>query len=430
MLLLYKTLTFLSSPLLVLLLHWRVFKRKEDKLRLYERQGKASLTRPRGRLVWIHAASVGEAQSALILIQKLSKTNNDLNFLVTSGTKTSAALMAKRLPDHAIHQYYPLDHPTWVRGFLSHWKPNLVLWMESEIWPNMLLTLKEQKIPAFLINARLSSNSFKRWSYFKKTAERILSTFAVILAQTKTDKERFNKLGSDNVNVTDNLKYSAATLPYEDTELKSLQTVIGNRPLWLYASTHDGEEIMAARIHEELKDIYPDVLTIIVPRHPERREEINKQIKVLGLKATLRSENHKKPDKNTDIYIADTLGELGLFYALSEIAVIGRSFSHDGGGGHNPIEAAQLACAVITGPHIQYQTQLFSDMFNANAAIQVFSEQELFECIKLYLSDNQAKDMAIKNAHKFAKEKENIIFKVLDYIEPYIQNMDKKRNEF
>lgn len=420
MLLFYKIITYLSSPFLVLLLRSRLSKGKEDGLRLYERQGQASLARPNGFLIWLHAASVGEAQSALILIEKLSAQNSSLHFLVTSGTKTSAALMAQRLPDNAVHQYYPLDHPSWIQKFLTHWNPDLVLWMESELWPNMLLALKKNKTPAFLINARLSQKSFSRWSYFRSSAFKILSSFTSILAQTKTDKDRFEKLGVDNVHVTDNLKYCAAPLPFDLGELNKLKTAMGHRPVWLFASTHDGEETLVARIHTSLKEIYPNLLTIIVPRHPERRDEISNQLNVMGLNVILRGDVKNLPNKTTDIYVADTLGELGLFYSLTDIAVIGRSFSHDGGGGHNPIEAAQLDCAVITGPNIQYQTQLFDDMFKMNAAKQVQTEEELQGMLKLYLSDKNAKNEAIQNAALFAKSKDNIIVDVLDHITPYL----------
>ncbi len=419
MLLLYKYLTYLSGPLLHLLLRYRAWKGKEDLSRLNERFGQPKSPRPDGALIWVHAASVGEAQSALILINKLSQGNAALKFLVTSGTKTSADLMAKRLPKNAQHQYYPLDHAHWVQRFLNHWKPDLALWMESELWPNMLQGLKAKNIPAILVNARLSERSFKRWSFFKSSAHKMLSSFTMILAQTETDKTRFNKLGLHSVPVTDNLKYSAAPLPFDSHALQSLKTAIGLRPTWLYASTHEGEETLAARVHMDLATIYPDLLTIIVPRHPERRADIEKQLHVMGIKTTLRGTDKNLPDDKTEIYVADTLGELGLFYSLSDIAMIGRSFSNDGGGGHNPIEAAQLNCAVLTGPNIQYQTQLFDDMFAANAATQTHTEKELYERLKHYFNSENNLQYAKQSALNFAQSKDDIVSNVIQHIQPY-----------
>lgn len=420
MLLFYKIITSLSGPFLHLLLKWREWNGKEDSARLNERRGIASRVRPEGDLIWIHAASVGEAQSALILIEKLSLHNPDMHFLVTSGTKTSATLMANRLLHNAFHQYVPLDHPKWVERFINHWSPNLVLWMESELWPNMLLTLNNKNIPAILLNARLSDRSFKRWSYLKTSAAKILNAFNVILCQTEKDQHRFQTLGAQDVHITDNLKYSAAPLPVNDIDLNNLTKAIKSRPTWLYASTHDGEEELAARLHSELTETIPDLLTIIVPRHPERRDHIVTTLETMGLTVTSRGGDKIMPTPKTDIYVADTLGELGLFYSLSPIAMIGRSFSRDGGGGHNPIEAAQLSCAVLTGPNVQYQTQLFEDMLAHNAVKQVQNEEELLQQLKLYLEDTNALQKAIENAQKFAESKANIIDNVMSRIVQFL----------
>ena len=425
MLLLYKAITYLSSPLLSLLLLWRKTKSKEHPQRLYERQGSPSLARPNAPLIWIHAASVGEAQSALIMIETISATQPDIEFLVTSGTVTSSALMAKRLPYNAVHQFMPLDHPNWVNHFLNHWQPDLVLWMESELWPNMLGAIKEREIPAALLNARMSDRSFKRWRLLKSSARTLLSTFDVILTQTDLDKERFDILGAEKVIVSDNLKYSAATLPCDADDLAALQKSIGERPVWLYASTHNGEETLAARVHTDLAELYPDLLTILVPRHPERRDSIENTLHTMGLKTQLRGEQSTLPNSETEIYIADTLGELGLFYTLSPIAMIGRSFSNDGGGGHNPIEAAQLNCAVLTGPHVQNQTQLFNEMLAAKAAQQVISEQELLDHLKIYLNDKDALNAAIHDATTFAQSKNNIIHNVMGNIQTFLPSKNK-----
>ncbi len=428
MLVFYKVITMLSAPLLALLLKRRVLRGKEDPTRLNERRGIASRPSPKGSLIWIHAASVGEAQSALILIDKISKIKPDTHFLVTSGTLTSASLMAKRLPAKAIHQFYPLDHPLWIGRFLDYWQPDIALWMESELWPNMLLAIKNRNIPAVLINARLSENSFKRWKYLAGTANKILQTFALIMTQTNLDAVRYETLGAKNVITTDNLKYSAAPLPHDSDDLETLQTAIKNRPVWLYASTHDGEETLACDIHLALKKQHKDLLTIIVPRHPERREEILQGCKNAELNIVLRGNNKNLPTQGTDIYIADTLGELGLFYRLCSISMIGRSFSNDGGGGHNPIEAAQLDCAVLTGANVQYQTQLFNEMLSANAVWQAQTKEELQTALATLLSSPEEQGKLKLAAKKYANEKEHIIDTVMENLTPLLGTKKQEAN--
>lgn len=419
----YKKITAKSDALLNKLLNFRLSKGKESQTRLNERKGEATLPRPDGLLIWLHAASVGETQSTLILIDTLSKEMPQAKFMVTSGTITSAELMAKRLPSTAFHQFYPLDHPAWVEKFLYHWQPNLILWMESELWPNMLMAIQQQNIPAVLVNARLSDKSFKIWNIFSRTAQKLLSTFSLILTQTQNDEMRFKKLRAQKVFTTDNIKYSAAPLPYQESELADLQTVLNNRPTWVYASTHDGEELLACKLHASLVQRHPDLLTIIVPRHPERRDEIKKICNIMKLQTIFRGEEKKLPHDNTNIYVVDTLGELGLFYKLSPIAMIGRSFSNDGGGGHNPIEAAQMGCAVLTGPNVQFQSELFREMFAKNAAHQMNDKTELLNALRTLLEDEKILKESIELALKFASNKTNVIHIVMEQLEPILMSL-------
>ncbi len=400
---------------------------KEDPERLEERMGTPGIERPNGALVWFHAASVGESQSTLILIEALLQQNSALNILVTTGTVSSAELMAKRLPKNVLHQYYPLDHPKWVAQFLDHWQPSLALWMESEIWPNMLKATKQRNIPAAIINARLSARSFKRWKLAAGDTETLLNVFSVCLAQTEEDAAFFKDLGAQNVTISGNLKYSAAPLPYDEKDLKTLQSAVKDRPLWLYASTHDGEEEMACRLHKHLQKKVPDLLTIIVPRHPERREEISKACDKYGLKTGLRTANKKLPGDDDNIYIADTMGELGLFYRLSPVACIGRSFSNDGGGGHNPIEAAQLDCAVLHGPNIQNLAQIYEDFDKAGAALLLKSEQDFQSRLERLMSDSDGLDALQNKAHRFAQDKAEILDIVMKTLEPLLQDLNKER---
>lgn len=420
MLSIYKSVTSYSRPLLHALLQKRVYAGKEDESRLGERRGKASLPRPDGKLFWVHAASVGEAQSALILIHALLEQNKDLHILLTTGTKTSAQLMAQKLPKRAIHQFYPLDHSYWVSRFLDHWSPDAVFWMESELWPNMLMDIQSRNIPTALVNGRLSPRSFKRWSMFKKSIAEILKTFDLVLTQTEQEQHYYTELGATKVLTTDNLKYSASPLGYDEADYNALKKAIGNRPFWLYASTHKGEEQLACDIHTELKKDMPNLLTIVVPRHPERGPEISDICEANELDGVLRRQIKRLPDIDTDIYIANTLGELGLFYSLSPIACIGRSFSDDGGGGHNPIEAAQLNCAVLHGPNVQNLSDIFDEMDSAGAALKIEKKDDFAPLLKDLLSTSEKQDELQRRGFDFAAAKTRVIDTVMKEIQPLL----------
>lgn len=416
----YSLLTLRSESFLNQLLKNRLSRGKEDGNRIDERKGFAGIKRPEGTLIWLHAASVGEAQSAMILIHSLLKQFDDIHILVTTGTKTSAKRMQDALPERAFHQYIPLDHPLWVQRFLDHWNPDSVFWMESELWPNMLLDLKKRNIPSVLVNARLSQKSFIRWSLFKNTIRSILSAFSLILAQSKNDADNFEKLGAKNVIACGNIKYSAAPLSHDENTLQSLNAVIGNRPVVAYASTHDNEEEIAADIHDILENTFPNLLTVIIPRHPERGQTILEDLESQHHGTVLRGEKHALPDDKTRIYIANTLGEMGLFYRLADIVYVGRSLSKDGGGGHNPLEPAQLNCAVIHGCYIQNLQDIYHDMQSSNACIQVQNHDELLQKIEWLLSNPTAKDGFIQRAHSFASAKSHVIDTVLEHALPKI----------
>lgn len=421
MLALYKILTTLSSPFLGALLSSRLKKGKEDSARVEERKGITQKQRPEGPLAWVHAASVGEAQSALILINTLLEQNKELHILVTTGTVTSSEIMAQKLPERAFHQFYPLDHPSWVKKFLDHWTPDLALWMESELWPNMLLEVQKRNIPAVLTNARLSDASFKTWSRFKGSAKKLLNSFSLILTQTAKDEERFKSLCDQKTLTTGNLKFSAAPLAVANDDLKTVQKKISKRPLWVFASTHKGEEEMACRIHDVLKNNLPDVLTVIVPRHPERRDDILENCKTYDLEMTFRGTNKNLPEKKTDIYVADTLGELGLFYTVAPIACIGRSFSDDGGGGHNPIEAAQLGAAVLYGPNVQYQQEIYDEMDGAKAALRMPDEHRMADTLHKLMTDEDRLKNQQDVGLEYAQNKVAVIDRVMEALDPILK---------
>lgn len=417
---LYRILFHLTAPFLKRYLQGRVEKGKEDPKRLSERYGESSRPRPEGELIWFHAASVGESVSILTLIELLLNSNDNLHILVTTGTVTSAELLGTRLPDRAFHQYLPLDHPKWVKRFLDHWRPQVVIFTESEFWPSLINEIKKRHIPCGLLNARLSKKSLKQWSRMPGVAKNIVGTFDVILAQSQEDVEAFRQLGSAQVVLAGNIKYCSSALPFKPDELKRIKKVVGKRPVWLYASTHDGEEQIACRIHMDLVKKHPNLLSIIVPRHPQRREQIIQNCLEYDVQMQFRGEERELPTKNCDVYVADTLGELGLFYRLVDIAVIGRSLSLDGGGGHNPIEAGQLDCAVISGAHIQYQQQLFANFIEHQAVEIVADEQELCAAIDHHLSDREFLKQRIEASKQVSVAQGSLMIKVLRELEPLL----------
>ncbi len=416
----YTYITSKAEPLFVKILEKRLKKGKESSQRWKEKMGVSSVVRPNGHLYWVHAASVGEIQAALIIIRYLLTTNPDLNILITTGTLTSAKLVEVQNLPRTIHQFAPLDVPKWVNLFHEHWKPDMVFWMESELWPNTLLKIKSSNTPALLLNARLSDRSYKKWKIAKPISQKLLECFSIIFCQTHEDKEKFKSLGANEIIVSDNLKYSAAPLSHDVDHYKKALAELGNRPCWVYASTHADEEIIAANIHEKLKLIYPNILTIIIPRHPERTDQIiEKIINENKLNLTVRGNNKKLFNSETDIYIANTIGELGLFYRLTPIAMIGRSLSNDGGGGHNPIEAAQLNCAIIHGVNIQNLKEIYEELDAAQGAISVANTAELYDVLQDFLKDHNRLNKIARNANNFARSKAA----VLERIKPHIDKM-------
>ena len=345
----WALLASLLTPFLPFYLRRRVAKGKEIAERLPERQGHAAV-RPPGRLVWCHAASNGETLSLLPLLEALAKQNPSLYFLVTTGTVTSARLLEQRLsPELAPrtqHRFLPLDVPRWVARFLDGWRPDLAVIVESELWPNMLAAAGRQGVPLALVNARMSARSAKTWGWAPGFARALLGRFALILAQTEADAARFSALAGREVPCWGNLKYAAPPLPADAAELARLKAAWAGRPVWLAASTHPGEDEIIIAAHRLLAPGHPGLLTIIVPRHPPRGPDI---AGLAGDLSVARRSAGQEAGQGVAVYIADTLGELGLFYRLACVALIGGSLVPHGG--QNPLEAARLGCSIITGPH-------------------------------------------------------------------------------
>lgn len=361
----YCRLSAAAAPLVPLLIRRRLKQNKEDPARTEERRGISPRPRPPGPLVWIHGASVGEVLAAAALIERLRDL--DIGILLTSGTVTSAAIAAKRFPADIIHQYIPYDSPRFVTRFLDHWRPSLALFVESDLWPNLILSAAARRLPMVLINGRMSQRSFPRWQRMAATIAALLGRFDICLAQSDTDAERFTALGSRNVITTGNLKLDVPAPPADAAKLEKLLAVTRGRTVIVASSTHPGEEDMLLAAHKQLADVVPSLLTVMVPRHASRGEAVAGMIAAAGAQVALRS-REELPGAATDIYVADTMGELGLFYRLAPIVFMGGSLVPHGG--QNPIEAIKLGAAVVHGPHVFNFGDVYEALDDAGGARQ------------------------------------------------------------
>jgi 3-deoxy-D-manno-octulosonic-acid transferase len=411
----YRKLSFAVMPLAPALIKRRLKQGKEDPARIGERRGMSQDTRPHGPLVWVHGASVGEVLAAAALIEKLRALN--FRILLTSGTVTSAAIVAKRFPADVIHQYVPYDSPRFVARFLDHWRPSLALFIESDLWPNLILASAARRLPMVLINGRMSQRSFPRWRRMASTISALLGRFDVCLAQSQVDAERFAALGSRNVVTTGNLKLDVPAPPADAVRLERLMAVTRGRPIVVGASTHPGEEEILVEAHRALAGFFPSLLSVIVPRHPDRGEAIARMIAASGLHAGLRS-REELPTAATDIYVADTMGELGLFYRLAPIVFMGGSLvSH---GGQNPIEAVKLGASIVHGPHVFNFTDVYEALDRAGGARQADTREALVKQLGQLLADPAAREAAVAASTRVVEQLGGALERTLAALEPYL----------
>lgn len=411
----YRKLSGAVAPLTSVLISRRLKQGKEDEARIGERRGVSKVSRPAGPLIWIHGASVGEVLAAAALIERLRGLN--IRILLTSGTVTSAAVVAKRFPADIIHQYVPYDSPRFVARFLDHWQPSLALFIESDLWPNMILTSAVRRLPMVLINGRMSPRSFPRWRRLSTTIAALLGRFDICLAQSETDAERFAALGGRNVIVTGNLKLDVAAPPVDQAKLEKLMALTRGRPVVVAASTHPGEEELLLAAHRTLAAQFPSLLTVIVPRHPNRGEAIARMIAGAGAQVALRSLD-EQPVARTDIYVADTMGELGLFYRLAPIVFMGGSLVPHGG--QNPIEAVKLDAAIVHGPHVFNFTDIYAALDGAGGARQATDAETLAKQLGQLLNDSAARQLSTAAASRVVEKLGGALDRTLAALQPYL----------
>lgn len=382
----YRGLLGVLEPLVPRLLERRIARGKEDPDRVSERLGMASIARPSGDLVWLHGVSVGESLSLLPLITRIRKERHDLVLLVTSGTMTSAQLLAARLPPGVLHQYAPIDTPGAVAAFLDHWQPRLGVLAESELWPNLILMARERGVHLALISARITAQSAENWQRFPKAARAMLDAFDVILPQDEASAARIEALGG-HVDGLANLKQVGEPLPHDPAAFNRLSGQIGDRPVLVVASSHPGEELPILRA---LLALQPTPLIILIPRHPERSTEIKQALAQAGLAATFRSEG-AEPDPQTSIYVADTLGEMGLFLRLADAVVLGGGFGpvvdQPALGGHNPLEPARLGKPVFSGQDMSNWRTVADELMAAGGLVLVAHPGDLTARIQPLISN-------------------------------------------
>lgn len=415
---LYRLASFVGSPIAPQVLARRLTRGKEHPERLAERRGEPSLQRPAGPLVWVHGASVGEMLAAVPLIERLRA--QDFAVLVTSGTVTSAALAEQRLPKGVMHQFIPLDAPRFVRRFLDHWRPGLALFVESDLWPNLILSCAERKMPMIVINGRLSERSFSRWRRVPGAIGALLARFDLCLAQSGADAERYAELGAQRIITTGNLKLDVPAPPADPSALQSLKNIIGARSVVAAASTHPGEEEAVIAAHQRLRTKFPSLLTVIVPRHPARGTGIAEIAKAAGLAVALRSQR-AQPLPDVGIYVADTLGELGLLYRVAPIVFMGGSLASHGG--QNPIEAVRLGAAVLHGPHVWNFAEIYSMLDQSRGAELVADGEALAAQLEAWLADAAARKAVAMAGSSVVDRLGGALKRTLAALEPYLMQL-------
>ena len=402
-------------PLLGPYLAYRAAKGKEERDRRSERYGRSQVTRPNGPLIWFHAASVGETIAVIPLVEEVVSRN--ISVVLTTGTVTSANICQDRLGDKVIHQYVPLDLKPAISNFLDHWKPDLAIISESEIWPMTILELGARRMPQILVNGRMSDTSFARWNRSSVLAEALFENLSHVIAQSDLDGKRFSDLGARSVSISGNLKVDTDLPPFSKDDLAVLKKQLGSRPSWAAISTFEGEESLVADAFINVKKNIKNPLSIIVPRHVERSDAIEKMLLDKGLKVARRSRGDEiTPD--IDIYIGDTTGEMGLYLSLTKIVFVGKSLT--GEGGQNPLEPAMLGCAILSGPNVQNFRDSYRALLQNGAARIVKDGAGLEACLMHLLENDDVRDTMIEAGQSTLLTMRGSLDITVKNLEPYL----------
>lgn len=373
---LYRLGTRLLEPLAPWLVEQRIKKGKENPDRIGERFGVSQFARPAGPLIWMHAASVGESRLLLDVFSALRKRRADASALVTTQTTTSADMIAAWAPPRVIHQMAPVDGPKAVEAFLLHWKPDAAVFAEGEIWPNMLGALKQHNVPAALVNARMTEKTLKSWHGRRAAAREVFATFGFMCAADQLTASGIHAATGRRIEIVGNLKIASAVEGPSPEKVADFRVRTNGRPIVLGASTHPGEEEVALDAFVQIRMRKPGVLMILVPRHPDRGGAIVSLMRERGVTTQQWSKHRSAPGPEIDVLVADTIGELLFWYAISDAVYLGGATA-EGIGGHNPVEPVQLGKRVFTGPHGFNFRETFEAMEKTGALVVGRTYQEL-----------------------------------------------------
>ena len=417
----YRFFTYLFYPFAPIYLYFRKIRKKEDSISYREKLSKIEISREEGFLIWFHVASVGEAMSILPLIESCIEEKKINKILLTSITLSSGKILKKRFNQNAkvIHQFLPLDISVWTSKFLEHWKPNLSIFIDSEIWPNLISQISEKKIPLLLINARITKKSFKRWKLIISFAKKIFEKFDLCIVSNKESENFLKILGAKNIKNYGNLKFSNIKNDLNKKLDPDFFNKIKNRKIWCAASTHPTEEILCARSHLKIKESYNNILTIIIPRHIDRIEKIRKELSNLNLKIVLYSKLDQI-DINTDILLIDTYGEASIFYNISKYVFVGKSTikSLIMDSGQNPIEPARLGCKIFHGPNVSNFVEIYEYLKTLGVTKLINNSDELSLSLIEEFEEDKVKKSNVKE--EIDNYGQNILNNVVEELKKYI----------
>ena len=417
LLFIYKILSVIFLPIIIIIIFFRIFQKKEINNRIKERFAFSSVKKPKGNLIWINASSIGEYFATISLIKKIRKIKPKTKILLTTNTKTSALLAKKITGKNIIHQFTPQDNPLIIKKFLNYWKPTLVFWMESEFWPIILDETKKYSIEIILLNGRMSEKSFKNWNYFKFFFKEIISNFSLILTMSKFDQKNFKKLGAKNVNFIGNLKFCNELIFFNKKVEEKIQKIIKNRPVWLAASTHRKEEKLIAQIHLKLKKIkkLKNLLTVIVPRNIKRDKEIKNEIKKYTSSVDFFKSTRNLAKK--EIIIDNSIGHLEFWYKKIKTVFLGKSFPPIGG--QNPIEPAKYGCSIVSGEMSNFK-EIQNEMVNHKSLFVAKNFMEFYSFIEDSLNKKKYITKMQVNAKKYVESKSKILDSTISKIKKYL----------